>query len=500
VSWFVVPEGDTTIRCQVVVIGSGAGGAFAARTLAEAGVDTVLLEEGHRVTPAQFPEQLGAALVRVYQEGGMRTMEGAPPVPLPSGRGLGGSTLVNSAICFATPPETLARWNEESSGAFADEREFYAIQAEVEAALGVARTPDALLSGNDRAHRDAARALGWREENLRRNAPTCVGCGRCNSGCTVGGKASVDQVMLPRAAAAGCRVLAGCRVDRVATGRVEGRVFAADGAARGNIVVQADAVVLAAGAVSTPRLLLDSGVAAGGGPVGAGLRVHPVLSVHAMLPRPVFAPGATQGHGVTEFVDDDVLLEANPTLPGSWFQSLPLVGRPLQEVLARGASIASSGALIRDRTDGRVMPSLLAAATRVTYALTEEDRLRAIRGGLRAAELWLEGASAEWVVPTVWGAPLCRTMDDVRRVLHADLPAARLSLYASHPQASCAIGRACDADGALLGSSGLYVADASALPSNVGRNPQISVMTVARRTASRLATRLGGRVVPLTPA
>jgi choline dehydrogenase-like flavoprotein len=91
-------------------------------------------------------------------------------------------------------------------------------------------------------------------------------------------------------------------------------------------------------------------------------------------------------------------------------------------------------------------------------------------------------------------------MDDVRRVLHADLPAARLSLYASHPQASCAIGRACDADGALLGSSGLYVADASALPSNVGRNPQISVMTVARRTASRLATRLGGRVVPLTPA
>jgi choline dehydrogenase-like flavoprotein len=76
----------------------------------------------------------------------------------------------------------------------------------------------------------------------------------------------------------------------------------------------------------------------------------------------------------------------------------------------------------------------------------------------------------------------------------------RLVLYSAHPQASCGLGRVTDADGQLLEVPGVYCMDASVLPSNVGRNPQISVMTMARTLAERLAESLGGTVAPLVPS
>ena len=120
-----------------------------------------------------------------------------------------------------------------------------------------------------------------------------------------------------------------------------------------------------------------------------------------------------------------------------------------------------------------------------------------IKGLRKGSELWLEGAGAEMVAAHVYGGGICRNMDDVRRALPDDLPAERIVAYSSHPQASCRIGRACSSDGRLIGAEGIYVMDASALPSNVGRNPQISVMTVARLLAVGLAEKLGGSPQPL---
>jgi choline dehydrogenase-like flavoprotein len=497
VTWFVEPKGDVMERAQVVVVGSGAGGALAALTFAEAGLDVVVLEEGHHIPPAAFASSLPSAMARYYAEGGMRAMEGTPPIPLPGGRGLGGSTLVNSAICFRTPDRILALWNEQTDGAFADEEAFRSTQSAVERLVQVGLTPDSLLSGNDRAHKRAAVRLGWRENNLRRNTPTCVGCARCNHGCPSGGKASVDRVALPRAAAAGARIYAGCRVDTLTPGSVSGPIVDAAGAHVGSMSVDATAVVLACGSVGTPRLLLDSGLVSRCGEVGRGLRIHPVVSVLGFAPDSIAARGATQGHCVEEFDHDEMILESNPTLPGGPFQALPLVGRELQAVLAQADHLVSSGALIRDVSEGQVLPAMAAAASRVSYELGEVDRDRLVRGLRRGAQLWLEGLGCAWVAPAVWGAPVCRSMDEVLRAVPLDLDPGRIQAYSSHPQASCGIGRALDHAGQVQELPGVYVADASALPSNVGRNPQISVMTVARVLSERIALRLGGAVVPL---
>ncbi|MEZ4320041.1 MAG: FAD-dependent oxidoreductase [Myxococcota bacterium] len=485
--WWSAPEASFDARAKVVVVGSGAGGAFVALTLAEAGVDVLLLEDG--APYLHDPLDQGECLAEHYMEGGFRVADGTPTLPVTGGRALGGSTIVNSALCFRTPDERIDEWNELSGDAL-DVAHWKQTQHAIEAVMRVAETPDALLSGNDRIQRDAARALGWKEGNLRRNAPACTGCGRCNQGCTVAGKNSVDREILPRAAAAGARITTGCRVQRVRTGRVEGVLR--NGAP---FSVSADAVVLCAGAIATPTLLHDSGVVDAEKGVGEGLRVQPVVSVLGYFPnRQVFAPGATQGHWIDEFVHDDIVIEANPTF-ASALAALPFHGAELAEVCASAHHIANTGLLVRDRTRGRVGPSSSGRAS-IAYDLVEEDRARFARALEIGARLWFEGAGAEWVVLSLFGRSRFTDMGQVRARL-ADLEAGRLVLYSSHPQASCGLGRVTDRDGQLLEVPGVYCMDASVLPSNVGRNPQISVMTMARVLSERLAVQLGGTPVPL---
>ena len=488
-----VPVGDLNETTQIVIVGAGAGGSMAALTLAEAGLDVVVVEDGYAYSNERI--DIAEATQRYFAEGGYRITRGFPSFPVAGGRGVGGSTLVNSALCFRTPPERLDEWNASTNGAFADTAAYFRTQDAVEAVLGVDTTPEDLLSGNDRAHRAAAERLGWSGGSLRRNTPACVGCGRCNQGCPSGGKNSVDRALLPRAIAAGARIYAGCRVDVLRPGEVGGSVRGPDGAERGRFSVRADAVVLSGGAIASPRLLLDSGLAADGGPVGAGLRVQPVISALGFFPdRLIFSVGATQGYYIDEFAWDDTIFEANPTL-ANFLAAMPLWGDELHSLLSRGDHWTSAGMLIRDQTDGRVGRSDGGRA-RIDYQLCEEDRARFERALLRGAELWFEGGGAERVTLCLFGHPIMRTMEQARAAVK-DVAVERMILYASHPQASCRIGRALDAGGQVREAPGIYVMDAAALPSNVGRNPQISVMTVARVLAERLAEARGGAVSPL---
>ena len=495
--WWSEPAASFTETCDVVIVGSGAGGAFAALTLAEAGLDVLVLEEGFHHASTSFSPDVSVSIEDLFQEGGLRTAQGRPPMPVAGGVALGGSTVINSAISFRTPEDVLAEWNERSGGAFEDTAHYYRTMDAVEAIVSVGPTPDRLLSGYDRVHREAASTLGWSNHNFRRNTPRCAGCGRCNNGCPVRGKASVDVAVLPRAARAGCRVITGASVRNVAAGRVEGVVVDRARAERGTFAVDARrAVVLSGGAVSSPRLLLDSGLAPAGGAVGAGLLVHPVFSVYSFFDDLVVAaPGASQGHYIDEFADERMLFESNPTIPGALFPGSPFWGKDAWEYMAKGSNWGSTGVMIRDEVPGRITGSSGAGA-RIEYDIGAVDRERAILGMTRAAELWLEGAGATLVTLNVYGAPACRTVDEARSVLE-DVPFGRLIGYSSHPQASCSVGRACRPNGEVIGADGVHVIDASSLPLNVGRNPQISVMTASRVLAERLAESLGKTVKPL---
>ena len=164
--------------------------------------------------------------------------------------------------------------------------------------------------------------------------------------------------------------------------------------------------------------------------------------------------------------------------------------------MTQGASMATTGALIRDTSEGQVGPRSNGMAS-IQYDINEQDRTRLIKGLHYGARLWLEGHNAKSVASSVFGAPMCHSMSDVKKAVPHTLNAERLIPYSSHPQASCRIGRALDHSGKLIGSKSVYVMDASALPSNVGRNPQISIMTVCRILSKELASDLGYSAKPL---
>ena len=99
-----------TLRADACVIGAGAGGAVAAAELAEGGLDVVLLEQGPDHDPRTLSARPSQMLPRLYRDGGQTLTLGHPPIALPLGRGLGGTTLINSGTCFRTPPAVLERW------------------------------------------------------------------------------------------------------------------------------------------------------------------------------------------------------------------------------------------------------------------------------------------------------------------------------------------------------------------------------------------------------
>ena len=97
-------------RADVVVVGSGAGGAAAAKELAEAGLSVAVLEEGPYVTSEAFDAPPWERFIRLCRDGGMTVAVGKPLIPMPLGRAVGGTTLVNSGTCFRTPRKVLDEW------------------------------------------------------------------------------------------------------------------------------------------------------------------------------------------------------------------------------------------------------------------------------------------------------------------------------------------------------------------------------------------------------
>ncbi len=210
-------------EADVCVIGAGAGGAVVAAELAEGGADVVLLEQGLWHDPDGFTARPPQMLARLYREAGQTLTLGTPPIVLPLGSGLGGTTLVNSGTCFRTPPHVLERWREDF-GLELDSETLERCFGRVEEALSVSEVTPELAGANAAVARRGAERLGWSHGYLRRNARGCVGSGVCAFGCPTSAKQHTGITYVPRAERAGARVLTGATVARIDVrgGRVRG--------------------------------------------------------------------------------------------------------------------------------------------------------------------------------------------------------------------------------------------------------------------------------------
>lgn len=484
------PEGVE--RCDVVIVGSGAGGAAAARVLAERGLDVIVVEEGGYHDARDYSRDPLRALPDLYRDGGLTFCEGTPSIPMPLGRAVGGTTVVNSGTCFRTPDEVLARWRDEFGIGWASDLdgEFEALERDLDV-----RAVDPEHAGRNTALcRTGAEALGVSHGPLKRNAPDVVCCSSCPTGCALDAKRAMHVSELPRAVAAGARIRAGVRVGEVivAQGRAAGIVARreSDGA---RYEVRARAVILAAGAIGTPELLLKGALANSSGAVGRHLRVHPACWVGALHDEPVRGwDGVMQGWGVDEWSDRGLFLESTFTPLGFGAHWLRGAGEPFERAVAAYDRLAIIGVHLSERSEGRVRVGRSGRA-RISYSLRADDARDIAFGIARAAEIHFAAGAGE-VYPQV--GRLDRLAPGEQRQLDGMRVRPReLRLEAFHPLGTARMGT--DPRHTVVGPEGeshdlpgLYVADASVLPTSLKVNPMITIMACARRISAGLAARL----------
>ncbi len=490
------------IEADVCVIGAGAGGAVVAAELAEGGMSVVVLEEGHEHSADTFSARPPEMLARLYRDGGQTMTLGAPPIMLPLGSGLGGTTLVNSGTCFRTPPHVLDRWAREF-GLKVDERSLRPYFERVELALSVNEVTPELAGGNAAVARRGAERLGWSHGYLRRNARGCVGSGVCAFGCPTSAKQHTGITYVPRAERAGARIVTGARVERVlvksgadrsaprgnrialsnahrdaqpAASGVRARM--ASGAA---VEVRAATVIVAAGTIHTPLLLARSGLGGASGQLGRNLSLHPATAVFARMDEIVdMAKGVPQSFYVDEFAGEGIVFEGVAGPPAYAAMSLPLSGARHAAAMADYRHLAQFGVMVSDSSRGSVRT--LAGRPLIRYDLAEAD-LRRFRIGLaRMRELFEAAGAREVHLPLPDGvSPERARLRDLKLMAFHPLGTARADARPTHG--------VIDSELEVHGVRGVYVADGSAVPSSLGVNPQMTIMALATRLAFGLLGR-----------
>jgi choline dehydrogenase-like flavoprotein len=495
---------DTTLDCDVVVVGSGAGGGVVAGLLTEAGRDVVILEKGTNPDSRALTQVEGDMLDSLYLDSGL-IMTQSGSMPILAGSCVGGGTTINYTSSFPLPDRTRAEWDRHAGLSLFASARFTESLDRVQERVGVG-TRWTTPGRRDELLERGCRTLGWHVDTIPRNVIDCkegLECGFCSYGCRHGAKNSTAQTYLRTAVEHGARLVAQCEVDRVvldddrATG-VTGTIRRPDGTVH-RVVVRASTVVVAAGPLYSAAILRRSGVR--NAAIGRGLRLHPASAVLGVFPDRVEPwSGSLQTRYSDQFADLDdgygVKLETAPAhfaLVGSafgWDSS-----RQWREDVAQLGYLSLVGILLRDRDPGRIAVGK-DGHPRVHYELSGFDVQHARLGVVEAARLLGSvGAKEVWTLQT----PPVKVRTDRPGWLERFTAAAdargyrrcRMSYISFHQLGGVAMGAdaarsVVDDAGAVHGMRGLYVADGSTFPISSGVNPMITIMAVADHIARGL--------------
>jgi choline dehydrogenase-like flavoprotein len=489
-----VSGAEATLSADVCVVGSGAGGAVIAARLAAAGKSVLVLEMGGYRNEADF-RQLEAEGAAMYLGGGINWSEGGE-LGLLAGSTLGGGTVINSMACRPTPEEVRGEWAALGVEGV-DGPEWDEYMDAVWGRLG-ANTEATHYNRNAEVLIDGLSACGLEHHRIPRNAELRDDpryCGYCNAGCQQGCKRSVLKTYLQDAADAGARFLVDCAVERVLTR--DGRAAGVEGwVGETRVAVAAPTVVVAAGGIESPALLLRSGI--GGPAVGKNLRVHPTYMITGVYDEPI---EAWNGQLITVMSFDFMQCEGEGGFyisplglsPATWAGQSPWTdGRQIRDHFLKFPLMASWHSISHDHGSGEVVLGAEGRAL-VRWSLDDEvDRRVAIRAHTELAKVHRAAGAAE-VFTFHWRPRHWRRGEDFDAYLDelAATPTAEYTAYSAHQMGSCRMGASpddavADGRGELHDVAGVWVGDASALPTAPGVNPMVSVMVLAERTADRI--------------
>ena len=487
---------------DILIIGSGAGGGTVAQELATLCRDRVriaVLEKGPRLRDDEFSGREIEMAQTLYEDGGgFLTADGS--MTLAMGCGYGGSTIVYTGTSLVAPRRVIERWNvpgltfdevERRSRKFMEQNNVHYLD-------------DSLINDNNQLFVDGCTRLGYRVEQFPVNVDACRGSSLCNLGCPNQAKQGTNRVQLPRAERAGVEVVTRCEVLRLNNRQVIARVSPkpTDGKGEpsawspGDYRLRAKVVVVCAGAVNSPALLLRSRLPASLPRLGHGLTCHPALILVAEHEHPITNfVGHPKSFYLDQFVEtESFILETCMYFPFTTAKSLSGFGEEHAAVMRAFPRLQMILVLACDHVDPRNRVTVDRRGRPVVhYKLTPAVKRALAAGSLAAGRIFFAAGARRVHLPAA-ANPIVEA--DAAHQLDARLDEGLLrpgsvTVSAAHLQGGCGMGltsqdSVTDSRGRVHGVPWLFVADASLFPDSVEINPYLTIMALADRVAQRI--------------
>jgi len=492
------PRGENVaLDADYVVVGSGAGGATAAVTLARAGAKVIIVEAGAWRDPSDYAVSVYGAMRDMLDAWGSNFTRGRAYWPIVQGTLVGGTTVVNSAIAVRTPADIFEQWEREHGiGGKGMAEAVWRYQDDIERELCVEEAPPNSRGRSNLLAKKAADKLGFDNHYMRRYIKDCRGDGQCLQGCREDRKQSLNRNYVPEVLERGGDVLSCAPVERVllegnrAVG-VSGRFLHPQTKERGaDFVVRAKkAVLMAASVTKTPLLLMASGIKSRA--LGKFFRAHPGTPCFGLYDEPIdMNKGATQGWASTAYREKPGFKLETLSLPLDMLSGrLSGSGEQLMERLEKFRHIAMWVHACRADAVGEIKRTLTGKPA-VNYTLDRHDMLKFREAMYLIAKMHV-AAGARAVIPATFGMPYQLEPNQIDQLKDAPLDPRAYVAILSHLFGGCVMGKdpatsVCDGRGRVHGYEGLVIADASAIPTNLGVNPQHTIMALARLFAEQL--------------
>ncbi|MHB8567825.1 MAG: GMC family oxidoreductase N-terminal domain-containing protein [Nitrososphaerales archaeon] len=499
-----IPEKDERISCDVCIVGSGAGGAVFAEYLAGSGLQVIVVESGSY--EIKFGEEYEMTS-KLFEQKGRATTDDLS-FSLLEGHTAGGSTTVNWNTSIKPSMWLREEWEKVEGISGLTGKEFEGCIEYIWGALKVTRN-ESQLKGNNRVLYDGCKNLGYKEPEdfdiIYRNADGCrERCSFCSYGCEYGCKQSTTAFLLPSAQTNGARFIFDSEVDQVII--ENGRAAGVRAVCKGkNFEVKSRAVVIAAGSINTPAILLRSGLKKN---AGINLRLDPTTAVSGLFDEKIkMWEGPPQTVKITRGLNLDGMnngywIEAAPAHPALYASAAPWTsGRKHKEFMLDMQFSSATIVLVRDTSAGRVSIDKHGRPV-CNYRLNSKDQEHMIQGMVEAARV-LAAAGARRV-STLHSdgfsieAKEKLSPSDIDR-LEAGIRKRKIlpngiSLFSAHIMSSARMGREdrsfCDDNAESYELPSLFIGDASVMPTPPGINPMITIMSLARRNAQRIRPKI----------
>lgn len=487
---------------DVVIVGSGAGGGTVAQELSplcRQGVRIAVLEKGPRLRDEEFTGRELEMATALYEDGGgFLTADGA--MTLAFGCTYGGSTAVYTGTSMLPPERIIRRWNVPGlthSDLECRARKFMAEN-------NVHFVEDAAINQNNRLFVDGCRKLGYNVQQFPVNIKGCRGSSLCNLGCPNQAKQGTDRVQLPRAEQNGVEVITRCQVLRVGERTLEARVSARPAGGKGDpsswepgdYRIGAKVIVLSAGAVNTPALMLRSGLGKSLPRLGHGFTSHPALIMVAEHEQPITNfVGHPKSFYLDQFAESErFVLETCMYFPFITAKSMAGFGAPHSAFMRAFSRLQMILVLACDDVDPHNRVTIDASGKPVVhYRFTPETVHGLIRGAIASAKIFFAAGAIRAHMPVAQETTIeARDAGRLEEIAaRAEFKPGKVPVSAAHLQGGCAMGSGpgdsvTDCYGRVHGIPGLFVADASLFPNSLEINPYVTIMSLADRVAQRI--------------